>query len=142
MKYFGHRRLLCKLTKLSKFNAFNEHWGIYSCLQIPPRENWFRYVRRVYATAINFPCITFLAKLFFLINQSTGGRNSQDLIFLNQNLKLWICLNQKFYIDPVFIECVLQLLILYRRQPKCLVKYGKHNIWNRYSLRALLIWSD
>ena len=35
----------------------NEHWGIYSCLQIPPRENWFQYVRREYATAINFPCI-------------------------------------------------------------------------------------
>ena len=35
----------------------NEHWCIYSCLQIPPRENWFQYVRRVYATAINFPCI-------------------------------------------------------------------------------------
>ena len=28
-------------------------------LQIPPRENWFQYVRRVYGTAINFPCITF-----------------------------------------------------------------------------------
>ena len=26
-------------------------------LHIPPRENWFQYVRRVYATAINFPCI-------------------------------------------------------------------------------------
>ena len=35
-----------------------KHWCIYSCLQIPPRENWFQYVRtrRVYATAINFPC--------------------------------------------------------------------------------------
>jgi len=29
---------------------------LYSCLQIPTRENWFQYVRRVYATAINFPC--------------------------------------------------------------------------------------
>jgi len=38
----------------------NEHWCIYSCLQIPPRENWFQYVRRVYATAINFPCIIIL----------------------------------------------------------------------------------
>ena len=34
---------------------------IYSWLQIPPRENWFQYVRRVYATAINFPCIITLA---------------------------------------------------------------------------------
>ena len=28
--------------------------------QIPPKENWFQYVRRVYSTVINFPCITFL----------------------------------------------------------------------------------
>jgi len=34
-----------------------------SCLQIPPRENWFQYVRRVYAAAINFPCITTLGQL-------------------------------------------------------------------------------
>ena len=57
MKYSGHMKLLCELWKLSKFNArypriLNEHWGIFSCLQIPPRENWFQYVRRVYATAI------------------------------------------------------------------------------------------
>ena len=38
----------------------NEHWGIFSCLQIPPRENWFQYVRKVYSTPINFPCIIFL----------------------------------------------------------------------------------
>ena len=30
----------------------NEYWYIYSCLQIPPRENWFQYVRRVYTTCI------------------------------------------------------------------------------------------
>ena len=38
---------------------------IYSCLQIPPRENWFQYVRRVYATAINFPCINTLIVIFW-----------------------------------------------------------------------------
>jgi len=27
----------------------NEHWCIYSCLQTPPRENWFQSVRREYA---------------------------------------------------------------------------------------------
>ena len=26
------------------------------------RENWFQYVRRVYATAINFPCIKTLVR--------------------------------------------------------------------------------
>ena len=35
-------------------------------LQIPPRENWFQYVSRVCATAINFPCITFLEILLIL----------------------------------------------------------------------------
>ena len=34
---------------------------IYLCLQIPARENRFQYVRRVYATAINFPCIITLS---------------------------------------------------------------------------------
>jgi len=66
MKYSGHRKLSCELSKLSKCNAFNLFGyltntdAIYSCLQIPPRENWFQYIHRVYATAINFPCITTL----------------------------------------------------------------------------------
>ena len=64
MKYSGHRKLLCELSKLSKLNAriLDEHWCIYSCLQIPPRENWFQYIRRVYTTAINFPCISTLPR--------------------------------------------------------------------------------
>ena len=40
---------------------------IYSCLQIPPRENWFQYVRRVYASPINFPCISTLVLRIHLI---------------------------------------------------------------------------
>ena len=28
-----------------------------SCLQISSGDTWFQYVRRVYATAIDFPCI-------------------------------------------------------------------------------------
>ena len=42
MKYAGHKKLLCELSKFSKFNAFysprilNKQWCIYSCLQIPP----------------------------------------------------------------------------------------------------------
>ena len=39
----------------------NEHLCIYSCLQIPPRD-----VRRVYATAINFPCIIILVETVIL----------------------------------------------------------------------------
>ena len=37
----------------------------YSCLQTPPRKNWFYYVRREYATAINFPYIITLKILMF-----------------------------------------------------------------------------
>ena len=41
------------------------HLFLFTTKQIPPRENWFQYVRRVYATAINFPCITFLSTIKF-----------------------------------------------------------------------------
>ena len=57
MNYSGHRKLLCELSKLSKLNAFILLGCIYSGLQIPPRE----YVRRVYAIAINCPCIITLS---------------------------------------------------------------------------------
>ena len=64
MKYSGHRKIICEISKFSKFNTFiclgyytNTNACIYTCLQIPPRENWFQYVPRVYAAAINFPCI-------------------------------------------------------------------------------------
>ena len=45
----------------------NEHWCFYSCLQIPPRENWFQYVRRVYT--INLPCISILLLPFRIEHQ-------------------------------------------------------------------------
>ena len=54
---------IIKIIKIKCFyppRILDEHWCIYSCLQIPPRENWFQYVRRVYETAINFPYITTL----------------------------------------------------------------------------------
>ena len=55
--------LIIKSIKIKCFyptRILNEHWCIYSCLQIPPRENLFQHVRRVYETAINFPYITTL----------------------------------------------------------------------------------
>ena len=55
---------IIKIIKIKCFyppRILDEHCSIYSCLQIPPRENWFQYVRRVYATAINFPSIITLA---------------------------------------------------------------------------------
>ena len=42
------------ICELSKFNAFillgyilSEHWCIYSCLEIPPRENWFQCTQSI-----------------------------------------------------------------------------------------------
>ena len=72
MKYSGHKKLLCEFSKFSKFNAFNlpdtkRTLCIYSCLQSPSRENWFWYVRRVYATAINFPCFSTLCVYYVFI---------------------------------------------------------------------------
>ena len=58
LKYSGHTPIL------------NEHWCIYSCLQLPPKENWYQYVRRVYATAIKFPCITTLCTPRFCITST------------------------------------------------------------------------
>jgi len=54
---------IIKIIKMKCFvlaRILEEHWCIYFCLQIPPRENWFQYVRGVYTTAINFPCISTL----------------------------------------------------------------------------------
>ena len=86
MKYSGHRKLLyeyqnCQNQCFYLPRKLDEHWCIYSCLQIPPRENWFQYVRRVYATAINFPCITPLCCLgnVFVIGAILLDRHLQSV---------------------------------------------------------------
>ena len=68
---------------------------LHSCLQIPPPKNWFQYVSRVYATAINFPCIITLlrgqcSREKFLINIS----DFWFLLFYNwwPNMKVLIIL--------------------------------------------------
>ena len=66
--YSGHRKLLCELSKLLNLmlltSSNSKRTLMHSCLQIPPKENWCQYVRRVYTTAINFPCITPLPLTF------------------------------------------------------------------------------
>ena len=57
---------IIKIIKIKCFyppRILDEHISIFFCLQIPPRENWFQHVRRVYATAINFPCIITLISI-------------------------------------------------------------------------------
>ena len=62
MNYSGQKTIM-RIIKIFEIQCFypprilDKHWCNGSCLQIPHRENWFLYVRRVYAAAINFPCI-------------------------------------------------------------------------------------
>ena len=72
-----------KIIKIKCFNPpriLDEHWCIYSCLQIPPRENWLQYVRRVYSTAINFPCMSTLVLSITLFH----------LKYFRNIIKIWI----------------------------------------------------
>ena len=76
---------IIKIIKIKCFyppQILNEHWCIYLCLQIQPRENWFQYVSRVYATAINFPCIITLPAIMFnvfrSIQHTTIMENDED----------------------------------------------------------------
>ena len=66
LKLSNYFSKLSKLKVLSSSDTRQTLMHIYSCLQIPPRENWFQYVRRVYATAIIFPCISTLIQIDFL----------------------------------------------------------------------------
>ena len=68
---------IIKIIKIKYFNPpriLDEHWCIYSCLQIPLRENWFQYLRRVYTTAIIFPCIITLGLEIFILKLGFGTR--------------------------------------------------------------------
>ena len=47
------------------YTSFVLQCTVYACLQIPPKENWFQYERRVYATEINFPCIITLGRSLY-----------------------------------------------------------------------------
>ena len=73
MKYSGHRKLLCDLSKLPKFNAFNllgyqlNSDASILVYKFRPERTGFNMCGRVYATEINFPCITFLYQHTFKI---------------------------------------------------------------------------
>ena len=59
---------------------------MYSCLQIPSRENWLQYVLRVYATAINFPYIRTLIILTAAFptapwNTEYMTKNEREILF-------------------------------------------------------------
>ena len=55
MKYSGHRKLSCEnLMLLTSSDILNEHWCIYSCLRILPRESRFQNVRKYTQLQLTF----------------------------------------------------------------------------------------
>ena len=67
MKYSGHMKLLCELSKLS-FNAFNPFVYLTNTdASIPVYKFRPEIIGfNMYATAINFPCIITFQKYIFL----------------------------------------------------------------------------
>ena len=69
MKYSGNRKLLCVLSKLSKFNAFNllgyktNTEASILVYKFRPERTGFNMYAECNATVINFPCIITLVKL-------------------------------------------------------------------------------
>ena len=71
-----------------------EHWYTYSCLQIPPRKNWFQYnVRREYATSINFSCIITLIYSLDYCKKWINGVNGEYLKFGDFRINFCLSLN-------------------------------------------------
>ena len=62
-------------------------------------ENWFQYVRRVYATAINFPCIITLAETTFCLHCSL--QPAVQMFFCKQmTLGLLLRVSAKMFKNP------------------------------------------
>ena len=107
----------------------DKHWCIYSCLQIPPRENWLQYVRRVYATAINFPCISTLTGSTVYNVLYTGVYSKYSILYntvysieivcwimysiLEVNAQYSICIQIVYCIMYSILEVNAQYSILY-----------------------------
>ena len=100
---------IIKIIKTKCFyppRILDKHWCIYSWLQIPPRENWFQYVRRVYDTAINFPYITTLviSEVYAsLVLQCTVSRlwskHKTDGVNLSNKIQWNILVIRNYYVN-------------------------------------------
>ena len=141
MKYSGNYYVNFQnyqnLTQLPRI--LDEHWGIYSCLQRPPRENWFQYVRRVYTTAINFPCISTLLttifdllefRIYFLIVK-------HFLLFLVKQLMFLVMYAHLIYYYTITINPLVDWLKIEHRP---MIRFGcTNNFEKREIYRVLMI---
>ena len=128
-----------KIIKIKCFylpRILSEHWCIYSCLQIPPRENWFQYVRRVYAAKINFPSISTLVILiwFKLLSKILGNLG---MLILSLLIGGWgvICFHDNNGLSG------LQLLF-YIWTKKHFLNWNSLSFWSYSTLYYLWIWTE
>ena len=82
----------------------DEQWCIYSCWQIPPRENWFQYVREYTQPQLTFlalhPCIyvSINGKLSFLVVYLSMGNIHSSILFIYlsmENIQSFIYLSSQ-----------------------------------------------
>ena len=107
---------IIKIIKIECFHPprlLNEHWCIYSCLQIPPRENWLQYVRRVYTQL----------QLIFLALNPWKKCNNFNLFTGRTLLKIFIR-REKFFPIHSLLCAQKAPLYLYSRAFFCMVWGG------------------
>ena len=71
-----------------------EHWCIYSCLQISPREKWFQYVRTRRVYYYTQPQLTFLAASYPLLEPMEDAK---------KYFTLHSCINKVVYMNRYLI---------------------------------------
>ena len=122
--------LIIKIIKIKCSNPsriLNEQWCIYSCLQIPPRENWFQYVRRVYTTAINFPSITALS----VINGKMAESTRLTFICGNWSNDHRQTTSEKVKVNPFFVNEYQEYLSVEKSMFLCTGR----QLYNRYRIQ-------
>ena len=122
---------IIKTIKIKCFyppRILNEHWCIYSCLQIPPRENWFQCVRRVYTTAINFPCFSTLVIVIYLTCSLKNFSKGTEYIILQlwSTVTFTACSLKNFSKETEYIILQLWSTVTFT---VCLLKTSVHAIF-------------
>ena len=105
MKYSDYRKLWCELSNLWKLNVFNL-FGFWTNTDFfwftnSAQRELFQYVRRVYATAINFPCIitlpyTILEDIFYCTVYTSYTTCAHCILFCEHTV-YFMCTHCKLY---------------------------------------------
>ena len=98
MKYSVHGKLLCELSMLLT-SSDTKRTLMHLFLFTNSAHREVKYVRRVHATAINFPCIITLICAMFIGHKQTNKKERKRKIDLTDNFMYYfflnLCLNEK-----------------------------------------------